>query len=480
MAISSSNDLNLHRAVGRIQPFTYVRPSEWPNIENDIGPTEHKIVGLFQVNNTASEFCSLVVNTGNSSTYTVDWGDGSSPTVHGSGTTASKTYSYSSGGLTSTSYGYKIAKVTVTSTSGVATITSFQIGRHASQTGSIVMVPWLDIDMYLPSATTLTLANSGNYQNAAQKIRIRSSALTSYASKFVGCNQLIIAEINSTATVTNASSMFSGCVSLQVVAGTLNLSSVTNTSSMFSGCVSLKFIPAVMNLSSCTNASSMFAGCASLKNVPDVLDFSLITSALALFSGCNSLEKVPATLNFSSSKNMQNVFLNCYSLRVIPSLTVTSAVTAYSGCFSGCRALEYIPSLDLTNVTTVAGIFTGCYSVKSIGAMVKASSSTVLNAGSTLTSCESLQEMPSNWHFYAASGTLSFSTCYSMSSYSNATWGTFFNINITDNRLDAAALDALYTSLPTVTSKTITVTGNPGTSGDTPSIATAKGWAVTG
>jgi hypothetical protein len=47
-------------------------------------------------------------------------------------------------------------------------------------------------------------------------------------------------------------------------------------------------------------------------------------------------------------------------------------------------------------------------------------------------------------------------------------------------KLSATELDAIYTRLPTVTGQTITVTGNYGAAGDNPSIATAKGWTVTG
>jgi hypothetical protein len=44
--------------------------------------------------------------------------------------------------------------------------------------------------------------------------------------------------------------------------------------------------------------------------------------------------------------------------------------------------------------------------------------------------------------------------------------------------LDAAALNALFASLDTVTGKTITVTGSVGASSCDTSIATAKGWTV--
>jgi hypothetical protein len=55
-----------------------------------------------------------------------------------------------------------------------------------------------------------------------------------------------------------------------------------------------------------------------------------------------------------------------------------------------------------------------------------------------------------------------------------------FTISMADCKLSANALNEIYTKLPTVVGQTITVTGNYGTSGDDPTIATAKGWTVTG
>ena len=46
--------------------------------------------------------------------------------------------------------------------------------------------------------------------------------------------------------------------------------------------------------------------------------------------------------------------------------------------------------------------------------------------------------------------------------------------------LSATALNEIYTNLATVTTQTITVSGNYGTASDNPSIATAKNWTVTG
>jgi hypothetical protein len=55
-----------------------------------------------------------------------------------------------------------------------------------------------------------------------------------------------------------------------------------------------------------------------------------------------------------------------------------------------------------------------------------------------------------------------------------------FTFSVANCKLSAVALDEIYTNLPTVSGQTITVTGNYGIAGDDPTIATAKGWTVTG
>ena len=66
-------------------------------------------------------------------------------------------------------------------------------------------------------------------------------------------------------------------------------------------------------------------------------------------------------------------------------------------------------------------------------------------------------------------------------SYGN--WGAYYNyegIGLAGQNLSAAALDQLYTDLGAGTNALIFVNGNPGTSSDTPSIATNKGYTVYG
>ena len=58
--------------------------------------------------------------------------------------------------------------------------------------------------------------------------------------------------------------------------------------------------------------------------------------------------------------------------------------------------------------------------------------------------------------------------------------GTKETLSYSGCKLGPTELDEIYANLDTVTAKTITVSGNWGTASDDPSIATAKGWTVTG
>lgn len=71
-----------------------------------------------------------------------------------------------------------------------------------------------------------------------------------------------------------------------------------------------------------------------------------------------------------------------------------------------------------------------------------------------------------------------FFSCNSLQSI--AMTGHKYTFSVDSCKLSASDLDTLYTNLATVVGQTITVSGNYGTTGDDPTIATAKGWTVTG
>ena len=93
-------------------------------------------------------------------------------------------------------------------------------------------------------------------------------------------------------------------------------------------------------------------------------------------------------------------------------------------------------------------------------------------------SCYSLQAVPLFNTQAVTNMSYMFATCPSLSRI--AATGFKYTFSVANCKLSAAALDEIYTNLPTVTGQTITVTGNWGAATDNPSIATAKGWTVTG
>lgn len=145
-----------------------------------------------------------------------------------------------------------------------------------------------------------------------------------------------------------------------------------------------------------------------------------------MFSYCSSLSSIPA-FNTPAVTNCFNMFFACYSLRVLP-LFNTSKVTNLGGFLSNCVSLKDCPAFSAAaNTTALTTTFTSCPNVSKIGIV-----------------------------------------------------GVNQNITISNLKLSAAALNEIYANLATVTGKTITVTGNWGAVSDDPTIATAKGWTVTG
>ena len=157
-----------------------------------------------------------------------------------------------------------------------------------------------------------------------------------------------------------------------------------------------------------------------------LISSNLITDFSYMFYSCNSLTSI-TLLNTAGGITFSYMFYNCYSLTSIPLLN-TAAGTSFSAMFYNCYSLDSIPLLNTAAGTNFSSMFQNCYSLTSA-----ALSNTKI--------------------------AISYASC----------------------KLSSTELNRIYTNLyGPVTSKTITVTGNYGVTGDDPSIATAKGWIVTG
>ena len=323
-----------------------------------------------------------------------------------------------------------------------------------------------------------------------------TAAVTNMVSMFQNCTNLQSVSLFNTSLVTNMQSIFNGCASLQSLP-LFNTAAVTNMASMFQNCTSLQSVP-FLNTSAVTTMQTMFSGCASLQSVP-TLNTAAVTNMLSLFSGCATLQSVPL-LNTSAVTDMTNMFQNCASLRSVPQFN-TAAVTNMLSMFQNCTNLITVPLFNTAAVTSMGSMFNGCTSLQSIPLL---NTSAVTNMGSMFASCTSLQSVPLLSTGAVSSFSSMFALCPSLQSVpafvtsgptSNAGYtfmfgcpnlsriqasGFKFTFSVANCKLSATALNEIYTNLPTVTSQTISVTGNYGTATDNPAIATAKGWTVTG
>jgi hypothetical protein len=144
------------------------------------------------------------------------------------------------------------------------------------------------------------------------------------------------------------------------------------------------------------------------------------------FQGCSQLVSTPVgnNENFSAVTNYNFAFTNCSSL-VSFGLVNFSAAISLSSAFRGLIGLLSFPAINLGNATNTLNTWRDSVNIENFSAV-----------------------------------------------------GLRVSFSLSGMQLNAAALNAVYANLATVTGQTITVTGNPGVGGHDTSIATAKGWTV--
>lgn len=408
-----------------LSALEFKRPSDWlPLPDCPLG--SHKIVMLAAVFNHDENLVSFSVNTTGGTGWTVDWGDGSAPTTSAGTATVSHNFNWAGcDPATLTSEGFRQALVVVTMNGGSLMTQCNLMLRHGATT-ALYSNPWLDIRMVGSEVTALTAgaAVSGVTNRLLRQFEYVGPAKVN-APIFQNCSALEkIIGTQWTKLATSMQNMFNGCTAIKTIPP-VDMSAVTNVTAMFSGCSALVYLPA-LDTSRCTGLSSMFANCIALKEIPPI-DTSICTTFLSTFSGCAMIRTVPM-MNTSLVANWNSAFQSCTSLTTIPALDF-SACTGFNNTFSGCTALQSIPLINLAALTVA----------------------------------------PSS----------PFQNCYSLSV--GATTGLKYGISYQNCRMSATELNRVYTNLGVASgAQTINVTSNPGVAGDDPTIATAKGWTVTG
>jgi hypothetical protein len=406
----------------------YVRPADWLSIDHLVTEGDQKIVMLtavFQESNFHA--FRVTTSTGN---YRVDWGDG---TVidYASNTTAERNLLYSGYVGTESSRGYRQAVITITAVSG--NLTSINMDFKHSQSGLQNGYSENYLDIRMSGAFFTSLRFSGGSGTS------RSFMLERFI--YVGGSSL-----------TSLSSCFNDCYSLQSMNAfdTTNVGSFINT---FFICRSLRTIP-LLNTQGASSTTNMFNGCASLQTIP-LLNTQNVLTMNGMFSGCVSLQTIPL-LNTQITTNISSIFNSCAVLQTIPLLN-TQNVTNITQSFNACVSLRTIPLLNTQSVINFNSVFFNCPSLQEIPALNLASTTGATDFASIFATCPSLSKI-------------------SITGFKNS-------FSVASCKLSAPALVEIFNNLPTVTSKTITITNNWGASLlTTPEreIATNKGWSIVG
>jgi surface protein len=288
----------------------WTRPSDWLPMPTGITSANQTFIGLHAVIEDGDNYVAFLFTT-SAGQYEVDWGDGSTPTLHNSNTRAEYQYNfatYDTGNTTLSSRGYKQAIITVTAVSGNLLTCSFQqrfvtspVQNQAYSTG------FLDCILSMPNASSGTSIVFGGFTVGHRYVE-RMNVLT-----------------------------IGGCTSLQ---------------NFFQNCVSLQYIP-LFNTSNITSMVSMFQTCSSIKLIP-FFNTSNVTTMASMFNGCVSLQYIPL-FDTSSVTNMGVMFNQCFSLQKLP-LFVTTLVINMQDMFGACQSLESIPALSTVGITPTTGV----------------------------------------------------------------------------------------------------------------------------
>ena len=419
----------------------FTRPADW--LPLPAAPSDG-VRALHAVFNSPSNFCSIRCQ----NAFSVDWGDGTPVQNYASNTTVNYNYNWNNiDPTTLTSAGYRQVIVTITPQAGqLLTLVSLSEKHNQAGLTNNYSSGWLDINMDLPNlisgSARLFIGSSTVRSSFLKRVNIkRWGNMNTLANVFLRCREL--ESLNETEWVTN---------------------NITNFSAVFSGCESLKTLDCRNWVTTnATNFTDMFRTCSSLVRIEGLENFDTrnVTTFASMFSSSPVLFSDREELNLNSwntSKvtSLNSMFLTNAGLRRLKiDQWDTSKVTDLSTFVSGASGLE---SLDISNwslplCTTVSNIFQNCFSLRDVKLPSLAA---VTNFGTS----------------FAASAN-------NLSSFSFPAGGINATINLSSCVFDSTTLNSIYTNLSTTGSgKTITVTGNYGTSGDNVSIATAKGWTV--
>jgi hypothetical protein len=353
----------------------------------------------------------------------------------------------------------------------------------------------------MPSLTTMLsmFANCENLQEITLPTTV--GATIDMNTTFSTCSALSEVIIPNSYNITSLGSTFQNCTNIRKIQLPNNTqNSLTTMQSMCNNCSNLQSIVLPTSMTGLTNMSTAFSNCINLESLTFPASLNSVTNMSNLVAGCFSLISVtlPTSMTSLTSIGISASFQNCPSLRtlVLPA-TVNPSISSYNSTCLGDTSLETLtlPTTQTTGVTTMAGLVNNCPALKTVNNIQfignPSTGATVYISGIDFSTGS--YQFTGDADFYCKflrltmNGTATNQSLLSSLRLRNNGSGQYGGsspqIDISYTSLSQVALIQVFTDLPTITSKTINITGASGAASLTPAnraIATGKGWTITG
>jgi hypothetical protein len=506
-------------------------PSDWIDISS---------IGSNEVNLLVKEGSGIAFAVTVSGTFSINWGDGTIQTGLTSGT---HQHQHTTGG-TPCSLGYNTWKIRIYGAASDITafkITrhSYTLNIQYSPVLSAVLnVPGVSDYSYCFSSSTYdlycksmlsceiksfrdasTMAYMFNHCNALASVTLPDTwgnVASTATYMFQYCYNLTSVKLPASfGSVTQSTYMFSNCFALASVTGLTSWGNCQNATYMFEKCYKLTTFSLPDSWGSLTNVSYFFYNCYSLASVTLPTSWGSVNTAQAFFYTCNALDGVILPSSWGSITSLNYFFQSCYALSSIVLPSSWGNVNSISGMFQNCFKLTSVnfPASwgSITNTTYLFGqcnglttitmptalgsalanasnTFLSCYNLKTIVNFEFIGSNTVqCNLQGIVKDCDFLQSAISNgskiseFGLGASNTNKSKITSVRLTNPGSTFLGSFPHVDVSYSDLSIAALNLLFGDLPTVSGgQYIKITGCTGAAGCTRTIATTKGWTVTG
>ena len=377
-----------------------------------------------------------------------------------------------------------------------------------SNWGSIITAFYMFINCY--SLTTITLPTSWGssmtnigamFQNcySLTYITLPTSwgSITQSGYLFTSCNGLKYINIPSVWGIIQVTEyMFGYCTGLTKINLPITWGSITNIQYMFEGCISLLEINLPTSWGNVTNVTRMLRGCASLTKLTLPSLWGSVNTVYGFLSYNIGIANLTLPTSWGLITDISSLFHQMNGLTNVTLPTTWGTVYTINGLFTNCYQLESVtlPSTQFNSMNACSNVFGGCYSLKNVVNLDKMGSTTTqTEMGQVLQDCEfyssavNISARLASFGMYGTVANVLDVTSIRFTNGANSLFNTSYypatypyHVNVSYTSLDATALNNLFGDLPTLVGKTINITGCPGAATCTRSIATGKGWTITG